>query len=511
MSDGERKPIPAPAPGAARGDPKPVEPDVLDTGAAGGRAIRGGAFRTIAYAAVMLMSVASVPFMIRHLGVVDYGRFITVSAIIFIIGSVTEAGLTNLGVREYSVLEREARAGMLGNLAGLRLALTVAGLAIALGVTAATGAERVVVEGILLMGIGLLILLMQQTYTIPLQSELRFGWISLLEVLKQLVMTAAILALVIAGAELLPFFAVTILSGLVGLVATLALLRRQGSLLPAGDLRAWRRLLRETLPFAVAVAVGIIYFRLAVVLMSYIATDEETGYYSVAFRIVEVVAVLPWIVVSTGFPILARAARNDADRLRYALQRLFHVSAIVGVGIALGLAVGAEFAIDVIAGPGFDPSVPVLRVLSLALVTSFLVATWSFALLSLRIYRALLVSNAIAAGVAVVGTLALVPLIDAEGAAVATVGAEATLAVACAAGLSRARPDLRPVLDFVPRLALALSAALVPALLLPLPSVALAALAGATYLVALLAVRGIPPEVFSALRGREPEPDPDVS
>jgi O-antigen/teichoic acid export membrane protein len=504
MSDGEREPIPAPTVGAARGDPEALEPHVLDTGAAGGKAIRGGVLRTAAYFAVMLMSVVSVPFMIRHLGVVDYGRFITVSAIIFIIGSVTEAGLTNLGVREYSVLEREARAGMMGNLAGLRLALTAAGLVVALAVTAATGADSSVVEGILLMGIGLLILLMQQTYTIPLQSELHFGWISVIEVLKQLVMTVAILALVVAGAGLLPFFAVTILSGLAGLIATLVLLRRHASLLPAGDLGAWWRLLRETLPYAVAVAVGIIYFRLAVVLMSYIASDEETGYYSAAFRIVEVAAVLPWILVSSGFPILARAARDDADRFSYALQRLFQVCSIIGVGIALGLGVGAQFAIDVVAGPGFDPSVPVLQILSLALVTSFLVATWSFALLSLRMYRALLASNAIAAAVAVVGTLVLVPLIDAEGAAAATVGAEAALAIAYAITLSRARPDLRPALDFVPKLGLAVGAALLVAVLVPLPSVALAALSGGVYLAVLLALRAIPPEVFSALRGRDP-------
>jgi O-antigen/teichoic acid export membrane protein len=503
MSDGEREPIPAPTLGAARGDPDPLEPDVLDTGAAGGKAIRGGVLRTAAYGAVMLMSVISVPFMIRHLGVVDYGRFVTVSAIIFIIGSVTEAGLTNLGIREYSVLEREARAGMLGNLAGLRLALTAAGLVIALAVTAATGADSSIVEGILLMGVGLLILLMQQTYTIPLQSELRFGWISAIEVLKQLVMTVAILALVISGAGLLPFFAVTIASGLVGLAATLVLLRQHASLLPAGDRAAWWRLLRETLPYAVAVAVGIIYFRLAVVLMSYIATDEETGYYSAAFRIVEVVAVLPWILVSSGFPILARAARDDSDRFSFALGRLFQVSCIVGVGIALGLAVGAEFAIDVVAGPGFDPSVPVLRILSLALVTSFLVATWSFALLSLRMYRALLVSNAIAAAVAVVGTVVLVPLIDAEGAAAATVGAEAALAIAYAVALSRARPDLRPSLAFVPRLALAIAAALAVAVLVPFPSVALAILSGGVYLAVLLAVGAIPPEVFSALLRRD--------
>ena len=113
-------------------------------------------------------------------------------------------------------------------------------------------------------------------------------------------------------------------------------------------------------------------------------------------------------------------------------------------------------------------------------------------------------SNAIAAVVAVVGTLVLVPLMDAEGAALATVAAEAVLGVAYAIGLSRARPDLRPALDFVPRLALALAAGLVTAVLVPLSSLPAALLAGAVYLVMLLALRVIPPEVFSALRRTDP-------
>jgi hypothetical protein len=64
--------------------------DVLDTGRAGGMAIRGGALRTAGYVLAMLMSLASVPFMTRHLGPVDYGYFVTATSIVFILGNFTE-------------------------------------------------------------------------------------------------------------------------------------------------------------------------------------------------------------------------------------------------------------------------------------------------------------------------------------------------------------------------------------------------------------------------------------
>ena len=58
----------------------------------------------------------------------------------------------------------------------------------------------------------------------------------------------------------------------------------------------------ETLPYAVAAAVGILYFRLAVLLMSYVSTGEETGVFSASFRIVEALALIPPLLVSTAIP-----------------------------------------------------------------------------------------------------------------------------------------------------------------------------------------------------------------
>jgi O-antigen/teichoic acid export membrane protein len=480
--------------------------DVLDTGAAGGKAIRGGALRTIGYFATSLIGLIAVPFMNRHLGPVDIGHYTAVASIVFIIGGVTEAGLTNLAVREYTVLTGEARDAFLRNLVGLRFALTTAGILVAVAVTAITGAPGVVVEGTAISGLALLITLSQQTYMVPLTAQLRLGWVTALDLIRQTTLSGVMIALVILGASLVPFFWAGVAAALATIVATVALVRREADLRPSFDLQAWRRVLRDTLPFAVAVAVGLIYFRIAVVLMSYVSTEDETGYFSAAFRIVEAIAVVPWIVVSSGFPILARAARDDESRLAYALQRLFEVSTALGAWIALCIAVGAPFAIEVIAGPKFEESVGILRIQGIGLVTAFLVATWLFALLSLKLFRELLLANAVAALVAIVGTLALAPPLGGEGAAIATVAAEGALAIGCLLALRRARPGLSPRVLVIPKVVAALGAGLAPALLLDAHAVIEVALSTIGYFAVLLLLRGVPPELLNALRGRDPEP-----
>jgi O-antigen/teichoic acid export membrane protein len=480
--------------------------DILDTGAAGGRAIRGGVLRTLAYGGALGLSLVSVPFMIRHLGAVQYGYFITVSSIMFIIGGVTEAGLTNLGVREFSVLGRQERESFLRNLVGLRYVLTTLGVAVAVLVTGLTQSHSQIWQGCTIAGAGLLAGITQQSFMIPLSAQLRLGWVSGLELLRQTAMTVMIVALVLAGAGLLPFFGASVVGPLVVLAVALVVIRRYVLLRPSFHVGVWKRILRETLPYAAASAVGLIYFRLAVILMSYIASGEETGYYSAAFRIVEVIGVIPWLVVSSALPILARAATTDEDRLGYALQRLFDVSVLVGAGIALAIGVGAPFAIDVVAGPGFGPSIPVLRLQGLAVVTSFLVATWAFGLLSLKMYRQLLVSNAIAAAVAAAGTFALVPVSGARGAAIATLASEAALALAYVVALVRAQPRLRPSLSTVWRVLPAAALGVAVALLVPGPAIALAILSSLVFAGAAYALGAVPPELINALLRREPEP-----
>jgi O-antigen/teichoic acid export membrane protein len=133
-----------------------------------------------------------------------------------------------------------------------------------------------------------------------------------------------------------------------------------------------------------------------------------------------------------------------------------------------------------------------------------MVATWLYALLSLDELRALVVSFVLAALVAAALTFALVPPLEAKGAALATFGAEAVLAAALVISLARRHPNLRPSLGVVARLAVPLLAAAAVALLVPAPSVVLALLAGAVYFALAFAFGSIPPELINAIRRRDP-------
>jgi O-antigen/teichoic acid export membrane protein len=476
--------------------------DTLDSREAGGKIIRGGSLRAATYVAGVLVGAASVPFVVRHLGVVDYGHFVTVLSLIFIVAGVTEGGLGNLGVREYATRDAVGRAALLRNLLGLRLMLGAIGVSAAVAFAAIADYGATLVAGTAIAGLGVLALNAQLTLSIPLQTELRLGWLSALDAVRQLATTALMVLLVIVGAELLPFYAVAPAASLAILAATVVLVRHTVPLLPGFDLAAWWALLRETVYYAAATALGIVYFQVAIIATSLLSTEAETGYYSVGFRIVDIVNGIPWLLAVSAFPLLARAARDDDERLRYALGRMLETALIVGMWFAIVTFASAPFAIEVVGGEEFDESVSVLRLLAIGMPATFVVATLGFALLSTRLHRQLIVANGIALGLAILLSLLLIPSHGADGSAITTASLELVLATSYGVLLVRARPDLLAWPKRLPRAGFAAALALAAALLLQEHSIVAAAAATAVYLGALLVMRAVPEEIGQALRDR---------
>ena len=478
-----------------------VSDDILATPEAGGKAIRGALIRTTGYGLGLAMSLVSIPLLTRHLGVVDFGRYVTVLSLIAIVGLISDAGLTVVGVREYAVRDAMARARLVRNLVGLRVLIAAIGATGATVFAVVAGYTDAMVVGTMFAGVGLVFTAVQQTYTVPLQSELRLGLVTAFDLARHALTVIGIVALILAGAGLVEFLAIPVPVGLAVAVAMILALGRRALVLPTFDRAEWRYLTGEALQVAIASTIGSFFYRVAIIMMSLIATAQETGYFSASFRIIEAIIMVPGLLTAAAFPIVARAAYDDHERLAYSLQRMFDMGVILGAWTALCVVLGAGPATNLVGGSEFEPAEPVLRVQGVALAASFLVAVWATGLWALREQRALAWANAVGVGTAAGLTAALIPGYGAFGAAIAMTIAEALLAAIYAFVLMRGRPHLRPSLAAVPK---ALAAA-GPALALwftPLPDVLNVVLATGLFYALLLALRGIPVEVKNALLGR---------
>ena len=489
-------------PAAGAGDPLAA----LDSPTAGGRVIRGGVLRIASYVVGVGLGIGSAALMTRHLGVEDFGKYVIVTSLIAMVAGLSEAGVANIAAREFATREPAERNKLIANVLGIRLAVACLGVVAAAGFAVLADYDRAMTLGVLLAGVGLVLGTAQQTYAIPIGVALRFGWLSALDLLRQVAFVALVVVLVFADAGLLPFLAATIPASGVALALAVPLVRGTAPLMPRFDRAEWLRIGRLVGVYAAAAAAGTIYVSAVVVTTSLVGTEDQSGYLGAAFRVFSVLVAIPILLVSSAFPVLARAASTDRERLQYVIQRLLDIALIAGTWVGLSTVLGADVAIEIVAGDDFQPAVPVLQIQGIALLASFLAITGAFALVSLHRHLALLVGNIVALVGSIVLTAVLVESSGAKGAAVATLVGEAGLVGLYAIALFGSRAA-RYDLTLVPRVAAAglLAFALV---FTPLDRVPLLVVSTVVYWGALYLLRGIPPEVVAALRRRGPNPQP---
>jgi O-antigen/teichoic acid export membrane protein len=472
--------------------------DVLATSAAGPTAVRGGALRVLSYGCGAVISAGGAALLFRQLGLVNTGHYVTAVTVVGIVGGVSDLGLNAVGLRESAILDQSGRSELFADLLGLRLVLTSVGLAIAVAL-ASLGYSSVIVIGVLLAGIGLMLQTIADNLSLQLLVTLRLGTIAVLEVLRQALMVLGMLLLVLADAHLLAFLSLSIPVGVVLLIITAQLVRRQRSLHPRFSWQRWRPMLRRILPYSAAAAASVLYYRVAVLMVSLLSNSRQQGLFGVSFRIIDVLTLVPSLLAGTALPIFSRAASEDHERLVYGLGKVFEVGLIVGAGAALTIGIGAPFILRVLGGAQYVPAASVLTIQGIGLGATFVGIVWANGLLSLALYRQILALNA-AGLVGIIVLLALVvPDHGARGAAVATAVGEISAAVAGGVVLIRRHPGLARSLRAVPRVALAAAAGAASLAIPDLSSFERTVIAGLVYLVALLLLGAFPPELKAML------------
>ncbi|MDW5593648.1 oligosaccharide flippase family protein [Conexibacter stalactiti] len=499
-TDDPSAPEQAPSPaGTGRAAPE----EALTAPDAGHRAIRGGMIRVLGYGAGLFLTALVTPFLLRHLGVAEFGQYTTVIAIVTMVQGLTDAGLTVVGQRVYVHADAERRRTLLADLLGIRLVLTPIGIAFGVLFAVLAGYPNALVAGTVVAGVGVILGVTAAALAMPLSVELRLGAVTAIDFARQLVIVIGIAVLIAAGAGLLPFFGIYAVAGAVAVAAALVFLGTSSWVMPRFAWSEWRPLLREALPVAFSLVVTSTYVRALIVICSLLASEHETGLFAASYRVSEILLGVPQMMLGAAFPILAHAHAANRDRLAYALQRMGEAALLVGLGIGLVLAVGAVPIIAVLGGSEFAGADDALRIQSVAIAGAFVTQLATASLIAVQRNRELLLVNLLALIVVVVLGFTLIPLWGANGAALAASIGEVVLAFAGMTLLVRAQPDLRPDLRYVPKLLLAAGAGCL-CLLLPGSDAIAAVAAVVVYGVLAWLMRTIPDELVDALLRRQP-------
>jgi O-antigen/teichoic acid export membrane protein len=361
----------------------------------GAVAAAGGTLRLQMRVAGLLLALGSSVVVTRGLSRAQLGDYTVVIALVTVVAGITELGLSGVGIREWIRRDTGERRELLADLLGLRLVAMGVGSVLALAFTLVAGYGHVVVIGMVLALFGTAFNALQAAMTIPLIAQLRQGLVGALELLAVAVQAVLQVIVVIAGAGVIPLAATLIPAGVAALVAVMLVLR--GELpWPRFHTAQLRGLLRESAAFAAAGAVSVVYLRAPVLLGPGLLTKDEFGSFSVAFRAIEPLTMLPSLVTGALFPLLTHAALHDRLRLARGYDMLWRSTATLGAFGAAGVIGIAPLMTLLFTGGRNAITVDAFVLLGCALGALFVGAAGMWMLLAERHYRAVLYINIVA-------------------------------------------------------------------------------------------------------------------
>jgi O-antigen/teichoic acid export membrane protein len=344
----------------------------------------------------------------------------------------------------------------------------------------------------------------QEVASAHFTARLRNAILTVGSILQQLVFVGLVLLAVVLHKSILYCIGAVLVGSVVSAFYTLVATRREINFQPAFDRTTWFSMLRTSSPIGLAYIVGSLYVKADTIILSFLSTVTQIGYYGVSYSILSVFLVFPIILTRTFIPSLVKA---DETSIESAADTSLAFFAIGGVFSATGIMVCGPTVVRIIAGTHFGPSIIPLRVLGIGLIFIFM----SNGLLSICLARGstnkLFQVNAISLLVNIGLNIAAIPSFGINGAAEATLLCE-VISMLIMMYVVSSQAKVRP--KVIHALARPTAAGVITCVLLApiylhhglgvgiglvlVPSVCV------VYFGALAALRGIPDEVRSGIR-----------
>lgn len=362
-----------------------------------------------------------------------YGFYYAIFSFSYIFNILLDLGLTNFNTRniaQHPQLIGKHLSGILGIkllLLGLYVVVTFS-----VGLLLSYGSEefRLLALLTLCQFLNSLILYLRSNF----EGLLLFRWDSLFSVLDRLLM------IVICGFLLwsplrerfnIYWFVYAQLTayGLTALLALLVIGRKAGLRRLRWDRRFFLVILRKSAPFALLVLLMAAYGHVDSIVLRAMASDEQAGIFAGAFRLLDALTMVAYLVSVPLLPVFSRLSRTGEPVSPY-LRLVFWPMMLFAVGAAVACAVWAEPVMRLLYHSRATQYVPVFRVIIFGIIPIGLTYIFGTLLTAGGYLRQLNTFAAVSLVLNIAVNMLLIPRMGAVGSAWASLSTQSFMAVA---------------------------------------------------------------------------------
>lgn len=281
-----------------------------------GSILKNSTFLLLAQALVKITSFFYTIFLANFLGVSNFGYYVTALAYFSLISAISDFGfnryLIREGARDQTVLSK-----MVGVVTFLRVCLVAFVCLIFWFWISGMDPDSLRIKLSTLAVLAVLPQSIALTFDAALVARQRIGLSAIGLLVLSAVTTGLGIYLILNGYEISGAIISLILGQAVYFLILFVFLKRAGVTFGFFfNLETTRKILAGSVPYGIISALGLLYFRIDTLLLSYIKGVEETGIYGAAYRFLEAVIFIPSALATALFPVIAKLHDKNPGEIR---------------------------------------------------------------------------------------------------------------------------------------------------------------------------------------------------
>ncbi|MFH1461172.1 MAG: oligosaccharide flippase family protein [Patescibacteria group bacterium] len=337
----------------------------------------------------LALSLIVIGFITRYLGQEGFGYYSTILAFLYFFTVLADLGLYSICLREISRPQAD-QVKIASNAFTLRFMAGFFIFALAPLVIYFFPYPIEVKQGVLIGAVGFWLMSNQQVLVGVFQKYLRVDKVALAESLGRLFQLGLIILFIKQGLGFL--FIVSAVAG-GALINFLLVFWFSQKYIPISfqfDFNFWRRLLKESLPLALAIVFTMIYFKIDTIMLSLMKPAADVGIYNLAYKFLESLLFFPVMFVGLIMPLMSKYAFSAKRKFQEITQRTLDILLIFIIPMIIGTIFLSRKIVVLIAGRDFILSAGVLNVLIVATGIIFLGVLFSNMIIALNKQKALI-------------------------------------------------------------------------------------------------------------------------
>lgn len=376
-----------------------------------------------------MLGLFAIAILTRYLGPAGYGGFTTVTSFLQFFGVLVDFGLTLTAVQMISKPEAD-EGRIMSSILGLRLVSAIIFFGLAPVAVFFFPYPAAVKLGVAVGSLAYLCMTLSQVLGGIFQKRLRMGSVVMAEVIGRAVLLAGIWLAATTNSGLVYTIWALVAGNVVQLIIILVTAQHLVRFRPRLEPSILRQIIRQSWPIGLSIAFNLIYLKGDVVFLSLFRSQAEVGIYGAAYKVLDVITVIPMMFMGLVLPLLVSAWSSD-DRQTFArrLRTAFDFSALLAMPLAGGTLVLGNKIMELVAGREFIGSGAILKILIIAGLAVFFSGLYGHAVIAVGKQRVALWGYGLTAALALGAYAIFVPRAGALGAAAVTVFSEIFIAI----------------------------------------------------------------------------------